>query len=699
MIREDQDRIQLLVIEESPNDAEALANLFKQSGRVVRHRYCADAEGLRAALEQGVPDLVLLSEGIEGMDTARVAGLLRDAGADVPLVVVGVDNDERRVIDAMRQGACDLVSFDFPEHLLLVAERERRHQRTARAHAALEQRYRETERRCHALLDSSRDAIAYVHDGMHIHANRSYLELFGFDDPEEIEGQPIMDLVAPEDMPKLKAFLRSHGRQTESSGAPATLELHCISPARGPFEAVMEFTPASIEGEPCTQVVIRDRTADPDLAEKVKYLSKQDMLTGLYNRQYFMEELELAVSAARSGDGPGAVLYLAPDDFRAVRDAVGIGGSDLVLRELADRLRRLVPESATLARFGDAAFTLLAPELDREAARRLGEALRAAVADALFEVEGRAVTLTASVGITPIDEQARDAQEVVSRADLACEVARQEGGDRVHLHDPHTDEALGREREDHWQQLTEQALAEDRFRLFYQPIVNLLGAPREQYEVLLRMEDEDGEEILPAKFLPVAEAHGLLPDIDRWVVDHALATLAQRRAEGYDTVLFIKISGTTLDDEDFLPWVVERLQQHAVNPEAVVFEVAEKEAGGHLKGAKRFLKAMRELHVGTALEHFGGSPQSFQLLKHLPVDFLKIDGAFVHNLTADEDNQAMVKSICEMAKSMHKKTIAEFVQDASSLTLLFQYGVDYIQGYFLQAPHPAMDYDFSEESL
>ena len=699
MIREDQDRLNLLIVEESPNDAEALANILKQGGKLVRHRYCEDIDGLRQAIEQGLPDLVLLSEDIEGMEIHRVVQALRDAGVTVPVIVVGVDNDEKRVIAAMKAGAADLVSFDLPEHLMLVVEREQRFVRMARAYRHLEESHKETERRCHSLLDSSRDAIAYVHDGMHIYANRSYLEMFGFEDTEEIEGQPIMDLVADEDMPRLKEFLRTYARSPAENGEPATLEVKCVSATRGTFQAVMEFTPASIEGEPCTQIVIRDRAVDPDLAEKVKYLSKQDMLTGLFNRQYFIEELELAVESARTGESDGMLFFLLPDNFRTVRETVGIGGSDLVLRELAELLRREAGEQAVISRFGDTTFTILVRGMGIEEAEALGERLREAIAGHLFEIEGRGVSLTASIGITPVNEHVKDAQDAVSRADLACDIASQNGGDRIHLHNPKTDAELGKERDDEWKRLVESALEHDLFRLYYQPIVSLLGDTREQYEVLLRLVRDDGEEVSPNSFFPVAENHGLLPAIDRWVMDHALASLAEHRGSGHDTRLFIKVSGTTLDDEEFLPWAVECLKRHQVNPQAVVFEIAEKEAGAHLKGAKRFLKAMNELHVGTALEHFGGSPQSFQLLKHLPVEFLKIDGSYIHNLMQNEDNQAMVKSICEMARSMQKKVIAEFVQDAGSLTVLFQYGVEYIQGYFLQEPHEAMDYDFSEESV
>jgi len=686
--------LHLIIIEESRNDAEALANTLRNAGQVVRYQFVQTPEEFEAALDQQVPDLVLCSDGVEALDLPTVSDELSHCSRKIPIIYAGSEANEATVVEALRLGATDMVSYDMPDHLRLVVEREMHNVGLRRKVHQYETGYQESERRCRALLDSSRDCIAYIHDGMHIYANRSYLETFGFDDMEEIKGTPIMDMVDSGDHAGFKEFIRTYGRNDAGDNK---LEVNCIS-ATGSFKALMEFAPASIDGEPCTQLVIRDQSnADPELQEKLKYLSKQDLVTGLFNRQYFMEELELAVSAANTGSGNSFMLYIQLDNFKTIKETVGLAASDLVIKDVADLLQDKMV-SGIASRFGDNSFAVLVKDGDINAAQALAEALRHAIEEHIVDIEGRSITVTASIGISLITDTASSAEDTLSQADLACEVARSAGGNRVHLHNPVTDEQLSRERDEQWRRQIEAALENDRFHLVYQPIVSLAGNEQELYEVLVRMRNEEGEDIPPGQFIPVALQTGLMGQIDRWVIGHALTKLAEHRRNEHDTRFFIKLSSQSLEDEELPLWINEQLKNERLQSDAIVLEIAEKNASEYLKQSKALVKALAALKCKTSLEHFGGMANSFQLLKHLPVDYLKIDGSFIHNLMANEDNQAMVKSIVELTQSLNKQCIAEFVEDASSLTMLFQFGVDFIQGYFLQAPHDELDYDFSEES-
>jgi EAL domain-containing protein (putative c-di-GMP-specific phosphodiesterase class I) len=296
-----------------------------------------------------------------------------------------------------------------------------------------------------------------------------------------------------------------------------------------------------------------------------------------------------------------------------------------------------------------------------------------------------------------VAESTPSAHEVISRADLACEVARSSGGNRIHLHNPVVDEKIGKERDQQMHALIKEALERDQFQLLYQPIVSLQGDEGGKYEVLLRMLNDEGEHILPTQFLPIADQTGQIAEIDRWVIQNAIRALAEHRAQGAETQFFIKISAATLLHEELVPYIHNCMKVTRLRGDALTFEIAEKDAAQHLKHAKAFVKTLKELHCKTALEHFGAGPNSFQLLKHLPVDYLKIDGSFIHNLASDTDNQAMVKSILDTANSMNRQCIAEYVQDAHSLAVLWQSGIQFIQGNFLQEPSEALDYDFSSE--
>ena len=695
-MNKEQQILRLIIIEETQNDAEAIANILRNAGHAVRSMYAEDREDLEQALEQQVPELILCARNLPSLALTEVVEVLRGRTLNIPVIAIGDIADEPNVVEVLREGATDLVSFDHPEHLQLVVAREQRNLAMQRDLNFFRAGHKESERRCRALLDSSRDAIAYVHDGMHIYANQSYLEMFGFESLDEIEGTPIMDMVAGEDHGAFKEFLRTYGKD---GNCEASLDVKCVS-AKGNFKSKMEFSLASIEGEPCTQIIIRDQAVgDKELQQKLKYLSKQDMLTGLYNRQYFMEELELAVSDARAGSGGSGLLYILLDNFKAVKESVGLGASDLVVSDVAQLIKQNIGESGLPARFGDSSFTVLLKIKDATAIQAAAEQLRRAVEEHIVDVEGRSVTMTVSVGVSLVTESSPDAQEILSRADLACEVARSSGGNRMHLHNPIADEQIGREREQQWSHLIQEALADNRFHLVYQPIVSLQGETAEKYEVLLRMRDSEGEDIRPSQFLPVALQTGQIADIDRWVIGKAIQVLAERRRSGADTVFFIKLAGATLEDHELPLWINQQLKEARLASDAIVLEIAESDASQYLKSAKAFVNALTSLHCKASLEHFGSSPNSFQLLKHLPVDYLKIDGKFIHNLMGDQDNQAVVKSIVDVARSMNKMCIAEFVEDASSLTVLFQSGVHYIQGYFLAEPTEGLNYDFSEGSI
>ncbi|MFQ5642188.1 MAG: putative bifunctional diguanylate cyclase/phosphodiesterase [Thiogranum sp.] len=687
--------LRLLVVEETRNDAEALANVLRNAGQASRLAYAENLEDIGTALESQTPDLILCATGLEDAPLAAVAELLQQRKIDVALIAIGESCEEAGIVEAMREGAADLCSYDMPEHLQLVVKRELSQAQTSQSAHNYEAKFHESEKRARMLMESSRDAIAYVHEGMHIFANGSYLEMFGFDSLDEIEGTPIMDMVAPDDHAEFKDFLRNYSKNGEQEGR---LETHGLMPDGKIFKAEMEFTAASIDGEPCTQIIIRNQVAaSAELEQKLKYLSKQDMVTGLFNRQYFMEELELAVTDALSGSTGAAILYLLMDNFRDIKDNIGIGAADMVINDIAELLREHCDEHDIAARFGDHSFTILRRDCDPGSIQALGETLRQAIEDHIADVEGQSVTTTCSIGMSVVAESTPSAHEVISRADLACEVARSSGGNKIHLHNPVVDEKIGKERDQQMHTLIKTALEENQFQLLYQPIVSLQGGGGENYEVLLRMQNDEGEHILPSQFLPLAEQTGQMSEIDHWVIKNAVQKLAEHRSQGAETRFFIKVAAATLTDEELPAFIHECMKEARLPGDALVFEIAEKHAGQQLKHARNFVRTLQQLHCSTTLEHFGASPNSFQLLKHLPVDFLKIDGSFIHNLASDTDNQAMVKSILDTAKSMNKQCIAEYVQDAHSLAVLWQSGIHFIQGNFLQEPSEALDYDFSSE--
>ncbi|MGD8515226.1 MAG: EAL domain-containing protein, partial [Granulosicoccaceae bacterium] len=279
----------------------------------------------------------------------------------------------------------------------------------------------------------------------------------------------------------------------------------------------------------------------------------------------------------------------------------------------------------------------------------------------------------------------------------ACSIAHKEGGNQTHVHNPIADEAASKEHDATWSDAIRHALDHDGFYLSFQPIVSLHGDTKENYEILIRMRGEDGEEILPEKFISAAHKTDLILQLDRWVIRTALDRLAQEQANGKQLTFFIKLSEKSIADTELQIWISEQLKENRVTGESIVFQLSEPSAMMRLTESKGFIKAMKQLHCMVALEHFGTGVNSLNALKHLDVDYLKIDGALIHDLTDNNESQETVKSIIQTAHSMGKLTIAEYVQDANSLAVLWQFGVNYIEGHFLQEASTELDYDFSSE--
>jgi diguanylate cyclase (GGDEF)-like protein/PAS domain S-box-containing protein len=678
--------IRLLLVEDSAEDAEQVVSQLRNAGVSVRPQRAESRDALAAALAGQDIDLVLASARSKTASPADAVGLVERAGKDCPVIALVTAIDDAATLGAMRDKVRALALRGNPEHLVTVVRREAEDLGHRRALRRLDAALKESERRCDALLDSSRDPIAFVHEGMHVRANRAYLEMFGFGDFEEIEGTPILDMIAADAAEGFKALLK---KLSKGEKPPAQLQIRAQKSDGTAFDAVMEFAAATFEGEPCQQITFRQQQSAAALPPDT------DLVTGLHNRQYLLRELDSAVSEAASGRSDIALLYIEPDHWRSVIDTVGLGNADLVMADLAERLRALAGDEDVAARFADNALMLLVRRRSHEEAVRMAQSLRRAFEGHIFEAGGRSLPLPVSIGAVLIGERIANAEAILAAASRALKQAQDAGGNRVQVHDPAAQDKADQAAEQ--QRLAEirAALESDGFVLFFQPIISLHGAEGEYYEILLRMRSPQGE-LLPAEFFPVAEKHRLLPAIDRWVAASAIKTLAERERAGHRTVFFVKITVPTLEDPGLLPWIAAQLKAHRVSGDRLVFEMPESKVTTNLKPVREFQKGLAQLHVGFAVQQFGSGINSFQLLKHIDCHYLKIDRTFMAELARNQENQQRVKEICDQAHAHGKLTIAEFVEDAASMSLLFGFGVNFVQGNFLQEPEQVMSYDFGQ---
>lgn len=682
--------LRVLLVEESVEDAEQVISLLRNAGIAVRPNRVDNAEQLKAALESGSTDVVLVSPRTRGISLAETAAVVNRSGKDMSLIQLLDTITQDAVLKSMREGAREVALRTVVDHLQTVVLREFENLTTRRALRRMEAAWRESERRAHSLLGSSRDPIAYVHEGMHVYANKAYLEMFGFEEFDEIEGLAILDLIVKEDAEKFRNVLRL---QSRGEKPPEKLDVRAKRPDGSLFDAVMELSEASIEGEPATQIIFRQQTAGAELAEQLDALKRQDLVTGLYNRPHFMGELDKAVGNANAGKIDQAVLYIEIDNYRKVLDQVGVGGADLLLGDVAQLLKELVGPQDVVARFADHTFTAIIPGRSHEACIAFAEQVRKRFEERIFDVGKRSVSLNASVGVCLLTEKVSGSQLVLDKLNEACRLAQSEGGNRIKVFDPAAQDKADAAKDREWLDLIKHAIERDGFILFFQPIVSLQGHEGEFYEVLLRMQGTTGE-ILPGQFLPIAERFGLLAQIDRWVINHVLAVLQQRQKQGRLTTFFVKLTPQAIDDGSLLPWLAQQLKNARVPGDRLVFEMPESMVVTHLKQAKFFQKGLEQLKCGFALEKFGSGLNSFQLLKHVGANYVKLDRTYMSDLAKNAEHQAKIKDMCEQARAMARMTVAEFVEDAASMSILFSCGVNFVQGNFLAEPEKVMSYDF-----
>jgi len=702
---DDQDIFRVLIIEDSLNEAETYVSALRSGGHAVRAKQVSNPDQLQAALAEQQYEMAICTTPLNGCRIEDAITVIARSEKDIPLIAIVERPTQDALIEALRAGARDALPKGQHEHLRLVVDREMSDLKIRRALRDMQQRYREAERRSRALLDTARDAITYVIDGMHIRANDAYLTLFGFTDAEEIEGMPLMDMIAPDDHSALKQFLRGLPELNKGS---AKLEVMGQRIDGQTFPLTLVFSPAVVDEEECFQVVIPAQQAatsasapaeHQELEDKIKTLSNRDLLTGLYNRQFFIEELELKVTEVLGGSAQLALMLVAVDNFDAIVDRVGIAASDMVVVDVADLLNENLEENQTLARFSDQMFAILTHYKTPKDVEKLADAIRQKIEEHVSEVNGQAINPTASIGITLVSENAASAQEVLRRAHQCCDQARNDGGNRTQVYTPSAVEQAIESSADVMSKVVNTALEKDAFTLLYQPISSLRGDQHEYYEVYLRLADEKGNEIPTKHLVAAAERAGLMPRVDRWVAEHALQRLAEEHAKGERTNFFLNLSDSTLGDEDYLPWLAGRLKELRISGEYLVIEVKEPAASANIQALKLLIKGLKALRSRLALAQFGSGLNSLNFLKHVPASFVKVDRAFMVNLPTNKESQNAVKDIASAAHELGMECIAEFVEDASSLPLLWQAEVDYIQGYFLQEPSTELNFDFSGESF
>lgn len=443
-------------------------------------------------------------------------------------------------------------------------------------------------------------------------------------------------------------------------------------------------------------MVFHDISKERRLHRALHYQASHDALTGLINRREFENRLTAAVESVHQGpDVRHALLYLDLDQFKLVNDTCGHPAGDQLLKQITGVLQSRVRGGDSLARLGGDEFGILLQNCTLDQAMRIAETLRQAIRDYRFIWQDGALAVGASIGIVEITRETPTVATVMSAADVACYAAKDQGRNRVQLYKP--GDVPERHREMHWVSKLTRACDEGRFELYYQPIVPIGETvhEREHFELMLRLRDDSGALVTPAEFIPAAERYNVMPSIDRWVVRQALDTLVHRAGSGIKPyTIAVNLSGTSLNDERFLEYLIAQLSTYDLAPGALCFEITETAAIANLGNVVYFMRELKTRGCQFALDDFGSGLSSFMYLKTLPVDFLKIDGQFIENVTRDPVDRSMVKAIGQVGQAMGIYTVAERVESAEVLAELGRLGIGFAQGFHIAVPRSTRDFPY-----
>lgn len=438
------------------------------------------------------------------------------------------------------------------------------------------------------------------------------------------------------------------------------------------------------------QLQLEDELANLKVMEaRLQFSVSHDDLTGLANRRRLEQSLDLSLNQVRNMMSTSALFYIDLDSFKVLNDAEGHEAGDNLLVQVANSLRRYFRVNDTLVRIGSDEFAVLVDNIDESVINKQAEGLKNLFDGYSFEHHGHHYHLSASIGVKIIrPDELTTVEEILSHANQACYTAKKRGRNRVHFYNPEDREMHTLRHSVEWAPRIRAALKEGNFLLEFQPILALDSADITHYECLLRMRGEEDVLYYPKEFIPVAEAMGLIQEIDIWVIDHALDLLRELPAE---IAFAINLSGNVFLDENLYSLVQNKFKQTGINPERVMFEITETSAISNFELTKRMVSKLRSLGCRFALDDFGAGFNSYSYLKHFPVDVLKIDGGFITDLDNDPVDQLLVKSMIDIAHSLDKKIVAEFVERESTLALLRDYGVDFVQGFLIGKPQSNID--------
>src|SRR5512138_168269 len=669
----------MIVLTRHQDNVEAINSTLRNAGHAVRCNWIRELNDLGDALQQINAYMLIAFVGPDPADTAKVMSVCTQFGAEVPVLIAREQVDEEIIAAAMQQGARDVVTLKNSVRLQAVVKRELDAHRQARTLNATVNAAREYRDQLKSFMAGSADAIAHVQEGIVVDANPAWLDLYGLPDAESILGTPLMDAFDAEAHAAIKGALVAclQGKWSNHS-----LRASAVLADGSNVLLEIELSPVDFEGEPAVRLSVASQKRNAgSMTEQLTDALERDAATGALQRRFFMQQLQQALSQPIKA-GIRQLVAVQPDKLEALNEELG----PLAVEEFIGQFAGLIAETRQtndlFGRFGEGTFLLLMERGTQRDVETWANNLIRKVGAQVFRAADKQTSCTCSVGIGMIDIRTPDLTRSVNDALGARRNAEAAGGGRVAIIDTQDEDTRQQAADAIWVRYIRAALMENRFRLMQQPIASLMGEDRGMFDVLVRMVDEQGQEVLPSEFMAAAERNDLMKNIDRWVIGASMTFCASRKANQ----LFVRLSKDSVRDKSLLPWLQNQLKATRIDPQRIVFQVSEQVSAEYLADTTDLAGGLRRDGFRFALEHFGSGRDPGRLLAHLPMDYIKVDGTLMQGLAVDQDLQQRVRDLVDQAKGRNVGTVAERVEDANTMAVLWQLGIEFIQGYFVNEP-------------
>ena len=675
--------ISIAVLTEDQDDVALINSTLRDGGQAAHCHWISHPHDLDETLARKNVELIVLNCDKYPDSIPAVIKQKDRFNPEIPIIALSAEADENAMQQAMKDGACDLVSIGHKSRLQSVVTRELRALRMERALYSTLQSATEYKRQLKEHMAASTSAIALVQEGIITDINDAWAQQFKVQSKDELLGLPLMDCFEPDSQSALKGALVA----TIAGKWKRDEQLIAKTKMDADQELHLEFTRVDLDDGPSVEIRIKPQLQLAEEPTKLVHDAlKRDPTTLFFHRAQFLERVTKRLRR-KPDSGTHALVYIRPDKFDELVQKVGLLNSEEVLAQFAEEIRKRLHPRDVAGRFEGTAIMALLERGSARDAQVWGKQLIEHISKFTFEVNEHSVNLNCSVGACGMSEVFSSLEDFVAATRAAWVDARSAGGSTSILSETADEDTKQREFDAIWVKHLKAALMDDRFRLAKLPIAGLRSDSFQMFDVLVRMIDEQGNSVLPSEFIPAAERNNMMKHVDRWMFKAAVEFCEKSDADR----VFVRLSKQSILDKSTIPWMRNEFEKLKFEPSRIIIQIPEEDAAKHIKQTKALVQKSRKLGVGFAIEHYGIDQERFQILDMLEPEYIKIDGELIHALMKDTSLQRSVEKIVAAAKERDIQTVAERVENANAMAVLFQLGLDFMQGHYVHEPEVVLE--------